>query len=248
MMNKSSRATLRALDVFESYAAIGAPQSLSELARLIGIPVSTCHGLARTLQDRGYLYSIGSPRRLYPTKRLLGVAQRISDQDPVIEFVAPSLMRLRDAIEETVILGKRQGEEVVYLEVLEGLNVIGYSARPGDLKPLHSSAIGKLVLGEMSREQFDAALKRIPLKRVTENTIASREELHLELERSRARGYYMTRGENVSDVMALAVPIRLSGETFGIAVAGPLPRMERNLESHLAALSSCSETIEAAFS
>jgi DNA-binding IclR family transcriptional regulator len=246
-MNNPSRATLRALDVFEKFAATGTPQSLSELARLVGIPVSTCHGLAKTLLERGYLYSIGSPRRLYPTKRLYGVAQRISDQDPIIEFVAPKLAGLRDATEETVILGKRQGNEVVYLEVLEGLNVIRYSARPGDLKPLHSSAIGKLILGELPEDKLEALLKRLKLERITENTIVDRDELVAELGKSKSRGYYLTEGENVSEVMAIAVPVQLSGETFGIAVAGPVARMKKGFEAHLAALVSCGKSIEAAF-
>ena len=36
---------------------------------------------------------------------------------------------------------------MIYLQVLESPHPIRYSARPGDLKQLHSSAIGKAMLG-----------------------------------------------------------------------------------------------------
>ena len=42
---------------------------------------------------------------------------------------------------------------------------------------------------------------------------------------SRARGYYSTHGENVSDVMAIAAPLTMGTSTFGVAIAGPRQRM-----------------------
>ncbi|MDP6174193.1 MAG: hypothetical protein QGF09_08520, partial [Rhodospirillales bacterium] len=38
-------------------------------------------------------------------------------------------------------------------------------------------------------------------------------------------GYFVTRGENVADVMAVAANLVLNGEPYGIAVAGPIQRM-----------------------
>jgi len=245
--NNSSRAAIRTMDLFEIFATTGTPQSLSDLARLIDVPVSTCHGLVKTLQAKGYLYSIGSPRRLYPTKRLFGIAKSIADQDAVVEYITPYLTTLRDTTGETIILGKRQDHEIVYLEVAEGVNVIRYSARPGDLKPLHSSAIGKLILGNLSEGELCELLKKLALAQITENTITDHDCLLAELSTSRKQGYYITRGENVSEVVAVSAPVQLSGETFGIAVAGPEGRMSKALDTNRDALISCCAEIEAAF-
>lgn len=100
-----------------------------------------------TLLARGYLYTLSRPRALYPTRRMWYVVSDILDSDPFVERALPHLQRLRDATRETVILGKRQGDGVVYLQVIEGLQPIRYSARAGDFKPLHSSAIGTALLG-----------------------------------------------------------------------------------------------------
>jgi DNA-binding IclR family transcriptional regulator len=245
--NISSRTAIRTLDLFEMFATTGTPHSLSDLARRIDVPVSTCHGLVKTLQAKGYLYSIGNPRRLYPTKRLFDIAKSIADQDAIVEYVTPSLATLRDATGETIILGKRQEHETVYLEVVESMSVIRYSARPGDLKPLHSSAIGKLILGNLSEGELSELLTKLSLTQITENTITDHDCLLAELSESRKQGYYITRGENVSEVIAMAAPVRLSGETFGIAVAGPEGRMSKALDTNRKALISCCREIEAAF-
>lgn len=42
-------ALARSLDIFESFGAARKPLSLSEIARTIGAPVSSCHLLLRTL-------------------------------------------------------------------------------------------------------------------------------------------------------------------------------------------------------
>ena len=108
-----------------------------------------------------------------PTKRLLAVAQEIASNDPVLERIDPVLRTLRDSSAETVILGKRQGNTVTYLDVLEGRHTIRYAAAPGDSKPLHSSAIGKAMLGTLPAKELAALLKRLALPAITPNTVTN---------------------------------------------------------------------------
>jgi DNA-binding IclR family transcriptional regulator len=163
----SVKTAARTLQVFEAFAESRQPLTLSELARRIDMPVSSSHALLRTLQNLGYVYVLEQRKWVYPTKRLLQIAQAIALHDPLLETLAPILTQLRDALGETVILGKRQGHAVVYLEVIEGTHTVRYAARPGDTKPLHSSAIGKAMLGELSDERLEALLKRLSLPAVT---------------------------------------------------------------------------------
>ena len=221
----------RALDVFEAFGLRQRPLSLSEIAEAIGAPASSCHGLIRTLESRGYLYETGR-RMLYPTRRLYDVARAILTHDPVLERVEPELARLRDATRETVILGKRHDEGVVYLDVLEGLHTIRYSAGPGEVKPLHSSAIGKAMLGALPEDELERLLQHLDLPRVTENTLTTANRLAMDIAAGRERGYFVTHGENVTDVMAVAANLVLNDEPYGIAVAGPIQRMEPMLTEH----------------
>jgi DNA-binding IclR family transcriptional regulator len=232
----------RTMGLFEAFARAQTPLSLSEIARSLDAPASSCFNLIRALEARGYLYLV-EPKRLYPTHRLFEVARTIAAREPWIDFLEPVLADLRDETRETVILGKRQGDRVIYLEVFEGPQTIRYSARSGDLKPLHSSSIGKALLGTLEPADLSELLKNLPLRQVTKATITNRQKLLADLERSRRRGFFMTVGENVADVTAVAAGLRLDSEAYGIAIAGPMSRMRENLSEHISALKRASASI-----
>jgi IclR family acetate operon transcriptional repressor len=233
----------RTLDLFETFARMQTPLSLSELARALNAPPSSCFNLIRALQARGYLYAVQLRRQLYPTRRLFEVASAIVAGEPWMARVEPVLTQLRDQTRETVILGKRQGDRVVYLNIIDGPQSIRYTARAGDLKPLHSSAIGKALLGALSPAELTEVLKQLPLERVTEATITDRSALLANLERGREFGSFVTTGENVADVMAVAATVRLESDVYGIAIAGPIHRMTDHVTSHVSALTAACATI-----
>ncbi len=56
----------------------------------------------------------------------------------------------------------------------------------------------------------------------------------------RARGWYVTRGEIVADLMAVAV----NGETYSVALAGPMHRMDGALKRHAKLLTELRATLE----
>jgi len=220
-----SRSPVRSLEVLDAFRSARKPLSLSELARLARLPVSTCHGVLRSLEHHGYLY-FPSPREAYPTRRLFEMASVIEAHDPLAQRLAGALQALRDRTGETVILGTRQNEQVLYLQVVESAQSIRYSSRAGELKPLHSSAIGKCLLAALPDAELDAWLaahKRLP--RITAATLTDAAALRNDLLAGRRRGVHTTRGENVADVMALAAPLHVGALALAVAVAGPLHRM-----------------------
>ena len=219
----------RVLDVFEAFQANERPLSLTDLAEAAGIPKSTCHAIVSTLTARGYLYTLNRPRTLYPTKRMYDVTSDILAKDPFIEHVTQVLERLRDSTRETVILGKRLGESAIYLQVIEGLHSIRYSAKPGEFKPLHSSSIGKAFLGTLKERDLRAWLEDQQLAAITPETKTEHVALIQEILDSRKNGYFVTRGENVYDVWAVATTLTINNETLAVAVAGPKHRMEGNV-------------------
>jgi len=219
------KTAIRTLSVFEAFARRREPLSLSELAKAIDSPVSSTHAVVKTLRARGFLYVMDERKLIYPTKRLLMIAQQIALNDPVLELAAPILAHLQAETHETLILGKRQDDHILYLDVLESGKTIRYSARPGDTKPMHSSSIGKAMLSRLPDDEIRALCDRVGQKPVTDTTITRVDDLIDDIRAGRERGVFTTRGENVVDVMALAIPLVIGGETFGIAIAGPLQRI-----------------------
>lgn len=219
-----SRSPVRSLEVLDAFRIARQPLSLSEIARLAKLPLSTSHGLVRALEHHGFLYFL-TPRELYPTRRLWDMASVIEANDPLAQRLMPALQSLRDTTGETVILGTRQHEQVLYLQVVESTQSIRYSSRVGDHKPLHSSAIGKCLLSTLGEAELHAWLASRPLPRITGATLTDGQALQQNLAEGRARGWQATRGENVADVMAVAAPLVFGRLTLALAVAGPMHRM-----------------------
>lgn len=238
MSTAPSRSALRAFDVLDAFRTAGRPLSLSEIAQMADIPLSTCHSVVRALEQYGILYFL-SNRESYPTRWLWDVAREINANDPIAARCLPALTALRDATRETVILGTRQDDRVLYLMVIESDQTIRYSSRAGDFKPLHSSAIGKVMLMTMPDAQREQWLSGHALDQATPATIIDAQRLRVDLQASAQRGYALTRGENVADVMAIAAALTWGPTTLGVAVAGPLHRMEQNEDTISQQLLSC---------
>ena len=83
------------------------------------------------------------------------------------------------------------------------------------------------------------------MARYTPHTIVDKPALQEDLQRSRQRGTFVTRGENVADVMAIAITALVNGEVLGVALAGPLPRMETDEAGHTAHLLAARDALEA---
>ena len=234
----------RTLDLFEAFAREGKPLSLSQLARAIGAPVSSCFGIVRTLEARGYLYEVKARGGFYPTKLLFEHARIIASHDPLAERFVPLLEKLRDQTGETVLVAKRLDRQAVYLEVLESPHSIRYSPKVGELRSLHAGASGKALLGGLAPAVRSELLAGMRLPRMTSRTITSRAALEADLEQGRARGWYVTRGETVADLMAVGVPVAVNGEIYSVALAGPMQRMDGALRRHAKLLTELRAALE----
>ncbi len=226
------KTALRVIDIIEIFAREARPLALSELARQLDAPVSSCLALLRTLSGRGYIYETAKRQGYYPTARLLTMAQRIARADPILDRVRPTLEELRDTSEETVVLGKLNpaGDAILYLDVFLSPHPISYIAEPGSHRLLHSNSLGKALLSTMSAQERSQLLGARPLSRFTERTLLTLEALETDLLVSKERGWFANLGESMQDVGAIAWPVLLSGGYYAISIAGPLYRIEGQLE------------------
>ncbi len=225
------RVVEQVLDVYERFAEEQAPMAMSDLARALDMPTSTCSNLLRTFERRGFIYQTGQRRALYPTKRMLMLAQDIARQDPVSTSVSQRLAALRDEAEETVLLATRQRDRVLYLDVIETTQPIRYSAAIGETRPIQNNSSGKALLSLMPQAERQALITGLPFHRQTEQTLVSAHEYLNDVQRSASRGWFLNDGESVADLLALAVPLNLHHSNFAVAIAGPRYRMAGRIEA-----------------
>ncbi|HUH59116.1 MAG TPA: IclR family transcriptional regulator [Candidimonas sp.] len=227
------KTALRVIEIIELFAREARPLALSELAKLLGVPVSSCLALLRTLSSLGYLYEAGRRQGYYPTGRLLAMAQRISKADPILEKVQPSLEELRDTTTETVVFAKLDlNHRVLYLDVLASPHPISYVAVAGAQKDLHANSLGKALLSTLDATARRNVLAQQPLQAYNPRTLVTAEALEDDIQESLKRGWFANLGESMPDVGAIAWPVKISGNNYAISIAGPLYRIESNIEEH----------------
>ncbi len=223
----------RVLDLIEIFSERRRPMTVAMLAKALELPTSSCHGLIKTLESRGYLINLKDQGGYYFSKRLEQHAQRIGGFNALPPWVLPALEAARDASDETTLLAKPAGSNAMYLEVLESAQSIRYIAQVGDLRPLYASAAGKALLGSLPEKKRRELLDGIELFRHSPNTLVTREALERDLALSASRGWYMTQGEFFADVTAVSAPFEVGADRYAVVIAGPSQRMQAQLERHV---------------
>jgi len=226
-----SKIVERTLDLLELFAEEKRPLALSDIARLLKIPVSSCHDVLHAMQARGYLYEIAPRAGYYPTLRLQALGRVIAENDPVVARADLLLRSLRDTLDETVLLSKVSGLQATYLLAFEASHPLRFMVKVGEnARSLNATSAGKALLGGLDDAALDAALKSMPLKPLTKNTITSKAALREDVARGRKRGWFLNQGESLDGVTTLSASFRWNEVTYLVTVAGPASRLDERLE------------------
>jgi DNA-binding IclR family transcriptional regulator len=221
----------RTLDVFELFASERRPLTLSEMARSLKIPVSSCHDLVRSLQQHGYIYELAPRIGYYPTLRIGNAATRIAQGDPFLTRAEIVLREVRDALDEPVYLSKVQGLQATYILALEGSRPLRVMSALGDtVRPIHAKSAGKALLSLLSESELQKYLTTATLDAVNERTITCKERLLEEIELGRKRGWFLNTGETLSGVMSVSVPCKWNSVAYIATVPAPAVRLANRLE------------------
>jgi DNA-binding IclR family transcriptional regulator len=220
----------RTLDFIELFASERRPLSLSEISRLLNIPVSSCHDVLHALLARGFLYEIGPRAGYYPTARLHDISRVILKHDPVLVRAEILLRKLRDELDESVSLAKAGKMTATYLFVLEPSHPLRLLVEAGrTLRSLHATSAGKAFLGSLPPEEFAGYLATAELEPITPKTIRSKSVLRKEVEESNRRGWFVNNGESIEDSLTLSARFRWNSSVYIVTIAGPSSRMKSKL-------------------
>jgi len=221
----------RTLDFLELFAEQKRPLSLSDISRLLNIPVSSCHDVLQALIERGYIYEVSPRGGYYPTLRLHGVAQTIAENDPVPLRAEPLLRELRDRLDETVLLAQIVGLEATYLLAFEPSHPLRFRQQVGNrISSLHATSAGKALLGTLDDAALEKTIQSMALSSFTRHTTTERAALRRQIEEGRARGWHMNQEESLEGVTTLSAAFAWHVSSYIVTVAGPSSRLDIKLE------------------
>ncbi len=225
----SVKSAERVLDILQMFAEYRRPATLTEVSTALELPKSSCLALLQTLEEKGYLYLVGS-EGYYPTSRWLEAARSIARHDPVVRRMRPVLEDLRDRTSETLSLTKRSRAHVLYLDVVDSKQVVRYTAVVGERRALHCSASGQALLGGMDPDERERVIRSLRLDRRTDLTPTNRQALEAKINAGMERGWFSVAGEYDAETAAVAVPVRMYGDVYAVVIAAPRQRLEPALD------------------
>jgi DNA-binding IclR family transcriptional regulator len=235
----------RTLDFLEIFADQKRPLSLSEIARLLDIPASSCHDVLQTLQERGYIYELAPRGGYYPTLLIYKIAKTISEHDPVIARADVALRELRDKLDESVLLAKVDGLGATYLLTFEPSHPLRVLMSIGDnVRSLHATSAGKALLGSLSEPALAEFLKSARLPALTSRTIRSKSSLRAEIAAGNQRGWFVNREESQDGVTTLSARFVWTSSVYIVTIAGPTARIDPMLDRAAQSLTTVCKRLE----
>lgn len=228
-----TQAVERALAILECFRADASPLGLSEIARRVGLNVSTAHRLMRALVQAGFMRQDPVTERYSLGIEVAVLGQRSLEQAGY-HLAKPILARLAEVTGESVTLGVRRNAEVVVIERASSSQPLRFDHASGAEIDLHTSGMGKVLLAFSGVAPHEAVAQLRALPRYTANTICDRDELVRVLVAARANGYATNHEERYDGASGIGAPVLADSgvATAAVGVQGPALRMtaERMLE------------------
>jgi DNA-binding IclR family transcriptional regulator len=217
----------RGLALLEHLAALPGGATLSELGTALSLSPTSVFRLAGALEELGYLQRDEKTKRFAVTQKLLLLGAPHSGNRSLVECAIEPMRRVLAATGETTQLCCHTEAFCVVIEQLPALHPFKYIVDLGSRPPAHCCAPGKAMLAFLPEGELDAILPQIRFERHTAHTITNRRALLVELERIRACGYGLDRGEHFDGIHCVAAPLldRHGHAIAAITIAGPAARI-----------------------
>jgi len=196
----------RALAILKCLGGHPAGLTLSQIAVELGLPVNFVYRVTQSLLGHQYLVR-DAQKRFSMGAGLLGLCQPVCDDVPLTEAALPAMRWLSDQSGEAAHLGILSGNEGIVLERVLGKAQIKFYTERGTRFPLHTSALGKVILAFLPEEEREEVLCGMKFERFHLWTIAGREEFLQCLEKVRTDGYALDLSEHLEGLHCLGGPI-----------------------------------------
>lgn len=221
------KSIVKAAKVMNLLANAGAPLSLAQMSSEMNMSKSTLHGIISTLVNVKFLVQEQDTGRYWLGTRLFEIGSSIFNHWNVRNIAYPFLQQIVAEAGETVHMAILDDYEVLYINKLEASSSIRIVTDIGSRLPAHCTGLGKALLSGLSSFELLSMIREKGLKKYTESTITSHENLWRELELARERGYALDEQEFVEGLRCVAVPIfdHAGNIIAALSISGPVSRM-----------------------
>lgn len=217
------RSTDRLLDILEQVAEHPGELTLSEISAGLDIPKSTISPILHTLTARGYLsadvrgrYAIGASSYLLGWSFLSNL-HFLDEVERILDALTAACM-------ETSHFAMLSEGNILYLKKAESPQQIRMVSTVGLKLPAYSTALGKALLSDCTREELDALYPK-GFTALTPKTVTDLDVFFAQLQEVRRTGFAYESEESNEYICCIAAPVRKGGRIVAaVSVATPVFR------------------------
>jgi IclR family pca regulon transcriptional regulator len=199
-------ALARGLSVLKAFDDQNARLSLSDVARIAGLPRASARRALLTLESLGYVENEGRVFSLSP--QVLTLARAYLASSPVPRVAQGFLENVSETLGQSCSLSILNGEEVIYIARSTRKRIGSLHRDVGAHLPAHCTSMGRVLLAATSDAEIGAFLTRVTLRSFTPYTVTDKTELLAILEKVRRNGYSLLDQELEIDLRSIAVPVK----------------------------------------
>lgn len=207
--------TLRCFAVLELLAQPPFEYGLTQTAQLLGFAKGTARRFLATLEAAGYVERDPVHRVYRLASKSLIVGTAYLRRSPIYRAAYLHMQELARKAEVMVHLSIKDGDSVLFLSTVGQPGTVYLYADIGERRPLHATAMGKLLLALGPQAEVERHLSS-PLQRFTARTIVDPGVMRAQLDLIREKGYSVMYREIYEQLAAVAAPVR---DSTGAVVA-----------------------------
>jgi len=182
-------------------------QVLTDIAAELDCPVSSTYRIAMALEDMGLVARDPETKQIRLTNKLLLIGQRAITEANLVEHALDIMRELRDRVVDTVLIGVREGSDIIVLDQVIGTRMFCFVSKLGYRIAVYCSAPGKAILAFLPEGEREEVLDTLSFVRHNERTITSKEKLRRELAKVVQQGYAFDDSEQFEGIYCVGAPI-----------------------------------------
>lgn len=208
----------------------GPSTSVESLAATAATPTTFTEGALHTLAKHGLV------RRTADGNWALGLAWlRLADvkrrQLDLREIAAPIMRRMRDDVDETVILAIRRGTRRVNIDYVESTQAIRRITQFGYETALHIGASGRALMSGLTHDELGEYLAGVAIGMGRGAKLFDIQRYHTDVANVRKLGHAIAHGEITRDTASVSSPVfdHTGGVVAALTVSTPADRFNDGL-------------------
>lgn len=233
MVNKFHNPTLRVIRILELVNNTEEGLTNADISQKLSIPKSTLSPILNTLELTNILEK--NDKGCYIASfKLFQLGLSYSGHLDALSMIRKQMKIIVSEVCEIAQFGILIDDMVLYLEKVNSTDNIEIVSSVGKKIPAIYTALGKALLSGYSDEYIYKMYENYRFIKYTENSIENVEQLLIEIDEVREKGYSKEDREFTNNTSCIAVPIREGGVIKGaMSVTYPVFRETSDKEAHI---------------